>query len=256
MKQKLKMSKRVYFVIILVSCVAVIITLLSIFFSGFANATKEYNNAIEKYNSVVQKYNQIAANTYTESITGIYKELPLLPVADSDIHSMVQSIVHGNRTEKIRKDIQTLNSLTENAEDGIRILRQISNPTASWVISTIKQLKNISGSEAVTIDNDPNDMLGKEGGYTGCIYFSVESLSDSDDKNAIEKGVDGGGAIEIYKTVDDAKARCEYLSQYDNTIFYSGSYVIIGTMVIRISYQLNAQEQFDITDSLIQVLTK
>lgn len=30
--------------------------------------------------------------------------------------------------------------------------------------------------------------------------------------------------------------RCEYLSDYDNTILYSGSYTLLGTMAIRASY--------------------
>mgnify|MGYP003333033079 CR=1 FL=1 len=63
--------------------------------------------------------------------------------------------------------------------------------------------------------------LNKEdGGYSNCIYFSLNKISSVSvaTKNVIDNGTAGGGAIEIYKTVEDAMARCEYLSDYDNNL--------------------------------------
>ena len=87
----------------------------------------------------------------------------------------------------------------------------------------------------MTSDNDPNGLLHQEnGGYTACIYFTSTGIETAGD-SPVSKGTDGGGAVEVYSTVQDAEARCEYLSGFDNTILYTGSYAIVGTMVIRIS---------------------
>ena len=50
-------------------------------------------------------------------------------------------------------------------------------------------------------------------------------------------------------------ARCEYLSDYDNTILYSGSYALLGTMVIRVSHLLDNKGQYDITSEIVEALT-
>ena len=72
----------------------------------------------------------------------------------------------------------------------------------------------------------------------------------------VDKGTDAGGAIEIYSNIKDAMERCEYLSEYDNTLLYSGSYAVVGTMVIRLSYALTDEEQLYLTDRITMELTK
>ena len=255
MKLMAKFSKTKLHIILFVELVVAVFIVLGFLIWVFSKTSKEYNQAIEDYNSSAKEYNQLVKEAYVGSISGLYEELPILPEVEVDASSLLQSIIHGNRTGKIRNDIQTVTKMKENTDDSIRIVQQIIAPETAWVIKKIQQLPNVNDIEAVTNDNDPNGMLEKNGGYIGCIYFSIEALL-SNNKGAIENGVDGGGAIEIYESVEDAKARCEYLSQYDSTIFYSGSYVIVGTMVIRVSYLLNAQEQFNVTNSIILLLTQ
>ena len=101
-------------------------------------------------------------------------------------------------------------------------------------------------------------MLGKKDGYDCCVYFTVNSF-DADSvpgADIIAKGTDGGGAVEVYPTLENAKARCDYLSKYDNTLLYSGSYVLVGTMVVRTSYKLSNQEQIDLTNAIINSFTE
>ena len=56
-------------------------------------------------------------------------------------------------------------------------------------------------------------------------------------------------------TVEDAEARCEYLSGFDGTVLYSGSYAIVGTMVIRTSYKLTNEQQLALTDKITSAVT-
>ena len=73
--------------------------------------------------------------------------------------------------------------------------------------------------------------------------------------DVIEKGTDAGGSVEIYATVEDAENRCNYLSQFDETILYTGSYAVIGTMVIRTSYLLDFDDQVRVTSEITKVIT-
>ena len=50
--------------------------------------------------------------------------------------------------------------------------------------------------------------------------------------------------------------RVSYLAGFDNTILYSGSYAIVGTMVIRTSYLLTDEEQYNLTDAITRAVTK
>lgn len=72
----------------------------------------------------------------------------------------------------------------------------------------------------------------------------------------VAKGTDAGGAVEVFSSVEDAEARCEYLAGFDNTLLCSGSYAIIGTMVIRTSYRLDGESQPDLTIEITQEFTK
>ena len=135
---------------------------------------------------------------------------------------------------------------------------EIYIPEEEWIIHKLQKSEKIIDIQAVTEDKDPNGLLGKEGGYVSCIYFSLNNIQQDKvpGNSVIEKGTDCGGAIEVYKSVEDALARCEYLSQIDGTLLYSGSYAILGTMVIRISYKLENAEQYEMTANIIREFTK
>jgi len=227
-----------------------------VYLKQFSSVTMQYNEIVSTYNEAANEYNRLLPQTSVENITGFYENLPNISDTDTNLQFLVKSILNGNTIRKVENDINTLKSLTQNINKDVEIIKQITAPEASWVLSRIKSLQDLTDAAMVTEDNDPNQMLGKEGGYTGCVYFSLASISDVAGSDAIEKGTDGGGAIEIYPTLVDAQNRCDYLSQYDGTLLYSGSYAIVGTMVIRVSYELDANEQFKITSSLTYLLAQ
>lgn len=90
-------------------------------------------------------------------------------------------------------------------------------------------------------DNDFNEMLGKQGEYTSCVYFTVKGIASHkvQGDSIMKKGADGVGDIEVFKIVEEAQERIGYLAAFDNTLFYLGFYALDGTMVIRTSYLLD-----------------
>lgn len=132
-------------------------------------------------------------------------------------------------------------------------------PSDEFVIERLKLIGTITDIAAVTEDHDPNNMLGKAGGYIGCVYFSDSqvdpSMIYSETGDIIDIGTDGGGAVEIFSTADDAAVREAYLAAYDGTILSSGSHRIVGTCLVRTSNYLTASQQTALTDQIEQVLT-
>ena len=170
---------------------------------------------------------------------------------------IVEAVENGILAESITTDTNTVREMTAQVEALTAVVKQITAPTAEWITERISSISSISGTQAVTKDLDPDQLLGKEGGYSACVYFTVSSIDASTvpGNTIAEKGTDAGGAIEVYATVEEAQARCDYLSGFDGTILYSGSYAIVGTMVIRTSYKLENAQQMALTRAITRELT-
>lgn len=155
-------------------------------------------------------------------------------------------------------DIQTLKDAEQVVNDSIAQMKQVTNPSEAFVIERLQGIEGIGDISAVTEDNDPNGQLGKSGGYTATVYFTSPLVDQSDviGNTVIEKGTDGGGAIEVYANVDDANKRKDYLSAFDGGILASGSHEVVGTVLVRTSDKLTASQQKELETAIIEALTK
>lgn len=154
--------------------------------------------------------------------------------------------------------IAKLNKATTDVENGIKQLKQVTNPSQDFVMARLKEVPGIVNMEPVTEDNDPNGNLNKAGGYTSDVYFESQNVNQSDvyGNDLIEKGVDAGGAIETYKTNKDAAERDSYLGVFDGGVISSGSHKVIGTVLVRTSDKLTATQQNELTQAIIDALTR
>lgn len=237
----------------------ILITIVAICFIiavPFSNGTKKYNETIMQYNEAAESYNQKSSSAFLDNLEGFDNEALILSPEKTDFVSLSKSFFEGNSTNKINSDIDTLNAIIKNLKSKETVLDNIVNPDTSVVINRIKEITDISDIGYVTAENDPNQMLGKDGGYSGCIYFTLKNidLKKVSGKNPIERGTDAGGAVEIFATKEDALSRCDYLNQFKNTLLYSGSYAAVGTLVIRISYLLDDNQQYNLTAKIVDKL--
>lgn len=156
--------------------------------------------------------------------------------------------------------ISVVESAQKTYEDSIQGLKQVTAPSDDFVMERLQRVDTITMMDAVTEDHDPNGKLGKQGGYIGCIYFRDSQVDqsklyvDGDPNDVIDVGTDGGGAIEIFSKVEDARQRDTYLGGFDGTAFSSGSHYIVGTLLIRTSDQLTGTKQLELTDKITQAL--
>ncbi|WP_050008345.1 hypothetical protein [Butyrivibrio sp. WCE2006] len=133
--------------------------------------------------------------------------------------------------------------------DSIEVLEQVTAPKESFITERLGRVSSITGMQAVTLDHDPNEHLGKPGWYTSCVYFTVsyidpDSIEGSD---IVDKGTVAGGAIEVYETNRDAQNREKDLSAYDDTLLNPGSRYIVGSILIRTSKKLTHDQQVNLT---------
>lgn len=151
-------------------------------------------------------------------------------------------------------------SVTENVEETEVTGESLVNaPADDFVMERLSLIGTITDMAPVTEDHDPNGQLGKQGGYIGCIYFRDSQVDHAanyiPEDDVIEAGTNGGGAIEIFATKEEATVREAYLASFDGTGFSSGSHKIVGTCLVRTSTYLTASQQNTLTDQIEQVLT-
>ncbi|GHJ59547.1 hypothetical protein NOK12_20650 [Nocardioides sp. OK12] len=183
-----------------------------------------------------------------ESTEKIRHELDRLPALVTDVDAL------GNYEEQISRLADSKAAI----EASIRQMQQITNPSEQFVIQRIGSLQGIAGVQAVTEGNDPNGNLNKQGGYTATVYFSSTLVNQASvfGRDIVDKGTEGGGAIEVYRNVKDAKARNSYLASFDGGPISSGSHKVVGTVVVRTSDKLTASQQDALENSLRKALIK
>ncbi len=154
--------------------------------------------------------------------------------------------------------ISELKKLTEEMTTSIQQCKLVTNPPEEQVMNRILKVENITNAEAVTVENDPNGMLNKPGGYTSAIFFEcnlVPAKTQFKGTSPLEKGTPGGGCLEVYSTTEDTESRNAYLSTFDGRIFAAGKHAVIGTIVIRVSGEMKDSDQELMIQRLIDALT-
>ena len=70
-------------------------------------------------------------------------------------------------------------------------------------------------------------------------------------------GTEGGGAVEVFATEEEAKNRAEYIAFFDGSVMEAGPCLVEGTCVIRASRHLEAEDQQkllrEVRDALLSV---
>lgn len=146
-------------------------------------------------------------------------------------------------------------------ENSVQGMKQVTAPTDEFVMERLQRVETITEMDAVSEDHDPNGQLNKQGGYIGCIYFADTQVDRSklyikDGKdNVIDIGTEGGGAVEIFKTAEEAATRDTYLGSFDGMgMLASGSHYLVGTCLVRTSNELNGTQQLELTEQIKKAL--
>ncbi len=77
------------------------------------------------------------------------------------------------------KELDAVRTAQKKYTDSVQKLANVTAPADSFVKERLEKLETVTAAEAVTEKNDPNGLLGKEGGYVGCVYFLDERVDRS-----------------------------------------------------------------------------
>lgn len=200
-----------------------------------------------------------AASSAIGEAQGAKCDVPEMPSGTDEIIAAAEEIEDmGNYSTQL----EALAGAQANLQDSIDQLKQVKNPTGQFVIGRLTGLPNITGVEAVTEDNDPNGNLNKQGGYTSTVYFSSDLVDQSEVylsegyTGIPAAGTDGGGAVEVYATVEDAEKRDTYLAAFDGGFLSSGSHRVVGTCVVRTSSLLTASQQNEMEQNIVNSMIR
>jgi hypothetical protein len=112
----------------------------------------------------------------------------------------------------------------------------------------IKQLQDagvpIDESQELTAANDPNELLGRPGQYTGKAFFHDARLPA--EKNSLHPELidaDSGGSVEVFASEADAKKRADYVQAITESsgLFAEYSY-LRGAAFIRVTGKLTPDQ--------------
>lgn len=255
-------GKRKKFSIFMVIGIALIITAAVIIFlyinSDAVRATKKYNKTVSKYNDTLDKYNESISKSSVENLKDCAAPADKLDMVSERREDIKNSIENGNSVTSIKKDTKIINNWIDNLNNAILVSEQLYKPECEWVQKKIESVEQVNDSGVVATQEDIVKYMGQDSGCIGIVYFGLDSIDANtvNGDNIISKGTDAGGSVEIFDSLEAARNRCEYLGQFDNTYLYSGSYALVGTMVIRISYKLDSERQLEITSKLCEQISR
>ena len=199
------------------------------------------------------------ALTVTVADAGLaLRAIPEMPSSTSDIEAAAEAL---NEPLDYSATSKTLADASQAFDKSVRQLGQVTAPSQDFVVSRLGKVPGVSDIEPVTESNDPNRQLNKSGGYTAAVYFHYSGVDGGEEVNAalpsIEIGTDGGGCIEVYRTVEDANKRNDNLASFDGRgVFDTGSHRVLGTVIVRTSHFLTASQQNSLTDEIAAILTE
>ncbi len=180
--------------------------------------------------------------------------LPSMSSNESEIIAQINELNAVDYTDVLKN----LTDSQEKLEVSIKQFDLVNEPTEAYVITCLGNVDSIVDIVALTEENDPQGNLNKSGYYTAKIYFSSDFVDQSKVYGAslIEKTTSAGGSIEVYRTVEDAEKRNEYLSTFDGTVISSASHQVIGTVIVRASNEMTASNQKILEEAIIYELTR
>lgn len=186
------------------------------------------------------------------------RAIPEMPSSTSDIEAATEAL---NEPLDYSATSKTLADASQAFDKSVRQLGQVTASSQDFVVSRLGKGPGVSDIEPVTEANGPNRRLNKAGGYTAAVYFHFGGVDGIEEVNSalpsIEIGTDGGGCIEVYRTVEDANKRNDYLASFDGQgVFDTGSHKVLGTVIVRTSHFLTASQQSALTDEIEAILTE
>lgn len=123
---------------------------------------------------------------------------------------------------------------------------QVAQMDAEQVADALRQAGvPLTVTLVYTADNDPNNLLGRPGGYTSKVAFTDSRIDPAEVNDPAPDAIDRGGSVEVYPDATAAAARKEYIQK-----ILQGAGGVLGTeydylsggVVLRVTGKLTPDE--------------
>ena len=144
--------------------------------------------------------------------------------AEAAVEKAMKTIPEVPEVPDYTEQVEAVEKAQKAYTDSVQMLTNVTAPPDTFVKDRLAKIDTVVQAQAVTKDNDPNGLLGKEDGYTGCVYFlddridrsllpqeafekEQEKKKDKDSDNEKDKGSDN--EKEKDKEIEKKKAETE-----------------------------------------------
>lgn len=139
--------------------------------------------------------------------------------------------------------IAALESMEQQLYAAVTAYDRLMDPSGAFAIGKLIAVKDVSAAACATAEADPDKVL--DNGCGSAVYFMEDSITERTVRirgdSPLQRGVDGGGVIEVYPDSDAAEQRLQALNAREGE--QKELCAITGTAVIRVSKYLPAERQ-------------
>ena len=121
-----KIKKYLFF--ILVFLISMLFVLGIYYIPSTTESTRNYNDAVSEFNATAEEYNEKVSMVSVVNIEGIPGKTDYLNTENDDLLSIGLNLLKGNLPNKIDKDTNTVNSMTEILNKSSTIIDNIYTP--------------------------------------------------------------------------------------------------------------------------------
>lgn len=131
----------------------------------------------------------------------------------------------------------------------------VEQRTAEQVMrDLVARVEHAKPGVVFTAETDPNDLLGRPGGYTSKATFVDTRVAPGEVVDDRPGSVDLGGSIEVFVNADDAQARAEYVGAITRSVPAFAEYQYrSGAVLLRVSGQLTPDQAAAYETALAQI---
>jgi hypothetical protein len=127
--------------------------------------------------------------------------------------------------------------------------------TAEHVMAQLAQrVPTASLTLVYTADNDPNDLLGRPGGYTSKVAFADSRILPEETDGLPEAAIERGGSVEVFADEQGARKRMEYIQAIAAGLPLATEYdYVSGQILVRVSRELIPDQALEYERALAEI---